>query len=122
MAEVSVVNTYRLRDGAGFGTAVAALVLRVQTEGHPGVRSYWFFRPTADEGRAVVTYDSPEAWVGHHDRIMDWPEMAALRASADLADILLFGEITAPMRDWIDRMGVADRVRHQRQSVAGFRR
>ena len=87
MAEVIVVNNYQLRDGAGFEAAVAALVARVRDKGHPGVRSYRFFRPTPDMGRAVVTYDGPEAWVGHHDIIMGWPEMAALRRAADLTEI-----------------------------------
>lgn len=122
MAEITVVNTYSLRDTAAFDLAVAALALRVRGEGHPGVRSYRFFRPAPEEGRALVIYAGPDAWVGHHDRIMDWPEMAALRVSADLSEILIFGEITAPMRDWIGRMGVAAKVRHQGEPVAGFQR
>ena len=122
MAEVIVVNTYQMRDGAGFEAAVAALVARVRDKGHPGVRSYRFFRPTPDMGRAVVTYDGPEAWVGHHDIIMGWPEMAALRRAADLTEIQLFGPVSDAMQDWIDRMGLADRVRLQGLAVAGFER
>jgi hypothetical protein len=122
MAEVVVVNTYRLRDGAGYEAAVLALVARVRDDGHPGVRSYRFFHPTPETGRAVVTYADPEAWVGHHDIIMGWPEMAALRRAADLAEIQLFGPITDAMQAWIDRMGLADRVRHQGLALAGFDR
>jgi hypothetical protein len=122
MAEVTVVNTYRLQDGEGFELAVAALVARVRDQGHPGVRSYRFFRPTPEMGRAVVTYDGPEAWVGHHDIIMGWPEMAALRRAADLAEIQLFGPVSDAMQDWIVRMGLAEKVRHQGLAVAGFDR
>jgi hypothetical protein len=121
---VSVVNTYRLTgDSAAFVAAARALALRVEREGHPGVRSYRFFCASgATEGQAAVTYDSAEAWVGHHDLIMGWPEMAALRAAADLVDIQLFGPVSPAMEDWIGRMGVAGMVRHRGEAVAGFRR
>jgi hypothetical protein len=120
--EITVVNRYVLRDPPGFEAAVIALAVRVRDEGHPGVLRYRFYRPASDEGRAVVTYADPEAWVGHHDLVMGWPEMAALRAAADLAEIMLFGPVSPAMQGWIDRMGVAGLVRHQGQPVSGFMR
>ena len=120
MAEVVAVNRYDLRDGVAFDAASAALVARVQAEGHPGVLSYRFYRQA--EGRAVVRYRDPAAWVGHHDLIMGWPEMAALRSAATLEEVLLFGPMTAAMQDWIDRMGLSAKVRHQGVPVAGFHR
>jgi hypothetical protein len=118
MAEVVAVNRYALRDAAAFDAATAALAARVRDEGHPGVVSYRFFRH--GEGRAVVQYRDPEAWVGHHDLIMGWPELAALRAAASLEDVVLFGPVSVSMRDMIDRMGLAARVRFVGEPVAGF--
>jgi quinol monooxygenase YgiN len=120
--ELSVVNRYVLRDSLRFEAAVTALAARVRDEGHPGILSYRFYRPGPDEGRAVVTYADPAAWVGHHDLVMGWPEMVALRAAADLAEIMLFGPVSPAMQDWLDRMGVSGLVRHQGLPVAGFRR
>jgi hypothetical protein len=120
--ELSVVNRYVLRDSLRFEAAVTALAARVRDEGHPGILSYRFYRPGLDEGRAVVTYADPAAWVGHHDLVMGWPEMVALRAAADLAEIMLFGPVSPAMQDWLDRMGVSGLVRHQGLPVAGFRR
>ncbi|MBA3910131.1 MAG: hypothetical protein C0524_09650 [Rhodobacter sp.] len=53
---------------------------------------------------------------------MGWPEMAALRASVELAEVALIGPISPAMRDWIDRKGLAARVRHRGEPLAGFRR
>jgi hypothetical protein len=122
MAEVIAVNRYALRDADGFRAAVAALVRRVQDQGHPGVSAYRFFSPSPVEGRAVVTYANPEAWVGHHDLIMSWPEMVALRAVADLEEVMLFGPVTQAMQNWIARLGLGDRVRLLGEVVAGFGR
>jgi hypothetical protein len=119
-AEVVAVNRYAVRDAAAFDAATAALAARVKAEGHPGVLSYRFYRQ--GDGRAVVRYRDPEAWVGHHDLIMGWPEMAALRAAATMEEVLLFGPVTAGMQDWITRMGLGDRVRCMGRPVAGFER
>ena len=119
-AEVVAVNRYAVQDGAAFDAASAALVARVQAEGHPGVLSYLFYRQA--EGRAVVRYRDPAAWVGHHDLIMGWPEMAALRNAATLEEVLLFGPVTADMQDWIARLGLGGRVRFLGDAVAGFDR
>lgn len=120
MAEVIAVNRYVLQDADAFDRAVAALVARVRSEGHPGVLAYRFYRPTVAEGRAVVNYASPEAWVGHHEMIMGWPEMAALRAAGELAEVQLFGEVTAAMEAWIARMGLGEKVREMGAPVAEF--
>lgn len=122
MAEVVVINRYDIRDAGAFEAAVAALVARVRSVGHPGVRSYHFFRTEAVEGRAVVVYDGPAAWVAHHDIIMGWPEMSALRGAADLQEIDLHGPVTDEGRSWIDRMGLAAKVRYRGAAVAGFHR
>ena len=124
MEPVLVVNRYALTGGsAGFVLAADALARRVQDEGHPGIRHYHFFCPPgAGEGRLVAVYDSPEAWVGHHDIAMGWPELAALRAAADLVEIALHGPLSDAMREWLDRAGLMPRVRHHGVAVAGFQR
>jgi hypothetical protein len=122
MAEIVVVNRYALRDAAAFDHAVMALTKRVRDEGHPGVLSYRFYRASPDEGRAVVVYAGPEAWVGHHDLVMGWPEMAQLRAAAELAAVDLHGAVSVAMQDWIDRMGLTAKVRYMGHPVAAFDR
>jgi hypothetical protein len=122
MAEVVVINRYGIRDAGAFKAAVVALVARVRTEGHPGVRSYHFFLTEAAEGRAVVVYDGPGAWVAHHDIIMGWPEMAALRGAAELQEIDLHGPVSGEMQAWIDRMGLSAKVRCRGAAIAGFTR
>lgn len=119
---ITVVNRYRLVSGRqAFLTATTALARRVQRDGHRGVLDYRFFCTEGSaEGQAVVRYRDAEAWVGHHDLAMGWPEMAALRAAAELEEITLFGPISDAMRVWIDAMGLAGKVRHQGEAVAGF--
>ncbi len=119
---ITVVNRYRLTAGReAFVGAVTALAGRVETEGHPGVRSYRFFCASG-EGRAVVTYANPEAWVGHHDIAMGWLEMAAVRAVSQLEESALYGPLTNAMRDWLDNAGLLPRLRHAGVAVAGFQR
>ncbi|MDP3261940.1 MAG: hypothetical protein U1E06_10030 [Tabrizicola sp.] len=119
---ITVVNRYRLTAGQGaFVAAVSAMARRVDTEGHPGVRSHHFF--CADgEGRAVVTYASPDAWVGHHDIAMGWPEMAAVRAVSALEEISLYGPLSDAMRAWLEKADLLGRLRHAGEAVTGFRR
>ena len=121
---LTAVNRYRLlSDRAAFIAAVAALAGRVKAEGHKGVLDYRFYCPEgAGEGRAVVRYRDAEAWVGHHDLAMAWPEMAAFRAVAALDWVDLYGLVTPAMRDWIDRMGLGGKVGLMGASVAGFSR
>lgn len=121
-SEIVVVNFYALRDPEGFDRALRVLVPRVRLQGHAGLRSYRFFGAGPKERRLVAIYDGPSAWVGHHDMIMAWPEMAALRAAARLARTDLYGPITPPMQAWIDRMGLSGKLRHQGESIGGFRR
>ncbi|WP_431300892.1 hypothetical protein [Tabrizicola sp. BL-A-41-H6] len=119
---ITVVNRYRLTAGAeAFVAVVTAMARRVETEGHLGVRSYHFFRADG-EGRAVVTYDSPEAWVGHHDIAMGWPEMAAVRAVSDLEEIALYGPFSDAMRAWLEKAKLLGRLRQAGEAVTGFRR
>jgi hypothetical protein len=121
-SEIVVVNFYAVRDAYAFDRAVRLLVARVRLSGHPGVKSYRFFGSGPKERRAVVVYEGPEAWVGHHDLIMVWPEMVGLREAARLARVDLYGPLTPAMRGWIDKMGLGKKLSHQGESIAGFRR
>lgn len=121
-SEIVVVNFYALRDADGFDRALKVLVPRVRLQGHKGLRSYRFFGSGPKERRLVAIYDGPEAWVGHHDLIMSWQEMVALRAAARLARTDLYGPISPPMQAWIDEMGLGKKLRHQGEGIAGFRR
>jgi len=121
-AEIVVVNFYALRDPDGFDRALRVLVPRVRLQGHPGVRSYRFFGSGPKERRLVAIYEGAAAWVGHHELIMAWPEMVALRATARLARLDLYGPLTPPMQDWIDSMGLGRKLNHQGEGIAGFRR
>lgn len=121
-SEIVVVNFYALRDADGFDRALKVLVPRVRLQGHKGLRSYRFFGSGPKERRLVAIYDGPDAWVGHHDLIMSWQEMVALRAAARLARTDLYGPISPPMQAWIDEMGLGKKLRHQGEGIAGFRR
>lgn len=121
-SEIVVVNFYALRDPDGFDRAVKALVPRVRLQGHPGLRSYRFFGSGPKERRLVAIYEGPDAWVGHHDLIMGWTEMVALRAAARLARTDLYGPISPAMQVWIDEMGLGRKLRHQGEGIGGFRR
>jgi hypothetical protein len=121
-AEITVVNTYALRDGLAFEAAVAALANRVEREGHPGVLSYRFYRPSEQVGKAVVSYARPEVWMGHHDLIVGWPETATVWAAGELTEIMVFGPVTDVMLAWLERAGMLGRLQHQGDPVAGFRR
>lgn len=120
--EIVVVNFYALRDPQGFDRAVRLLVPRVRLQGHEGVRSYRFFGSGPKERRLVSIYEGPEAWVGHHELVMAWPEMVALRAAARLARTDLYGPLTPPMQAWVDQMGLGRKLCHQGEAIAGFRR
>ncbi len=121
---ITVVNRYALRAEAGaFVAAVMALARRVEAEGHPGVLSYRFYCPEgATEARAVVRYNGPDAWIGHHDIAMGWPEMAAFRAAADLIAVDLHGSMSDGIIRWIERAGLSGVFRHHGTVVAGFDR
>ena len=121
-SEIVVVNFYALRDGEAFDRALRVLVPRVRLHGHEGLKSYRFFGSGPKERRLVAIYEGPAAWVGHHDLIMTWQEMVALRAAARLARVDLYGPISPAMQAWIDQMGLGNKLRHQGEAIAGFRR
>ena len=121
-AEIVVVNRYTLRNAQAFASAATALAARVRDQGDPGVLSYRFHCSDQTTAWAVVRYADAAAWIGHHDLAMAWPEMAALRAAADLDEVLLAGEPTAEMQDWIDRLNLRPRLRSLGHPVAGFQR
>jgi Antibiotic biosynthesis monooxygenase len=121
---IRVVNRYRLLAGReAFVVAAEALAERVRAEGHPGILDYRFYcPPESAEGRLLARYADAAAWVGHHDLAMKWDEMVAFRAVAALEAVDLHGAVTPTMRDWIQRMGLAENVRELGQSLAGFSR
>lgn len=118
-SEIVVANFYTLRDPEAFERAVKLLVARMRLQGHEGLRSYRFFGSGPKERRLVAVYEGPEAWVGHHEKTMAWQEMVSLRAAARLARVDLYGALTPPMRDWVDQMGLAAKLRHQGEMIAG---
>lgn len=123
-AEIVVVNRYRLLSGREpFHSAALTLAGRVEAEGHRGILSYRLYAPEGvEEARLFARYQDAEAWVGHHDLAMGWPEMVAFRNVAALERVELYGTVTGPMRDWIDRMGLAGRVWFAGPHLAGFGR
>jgi hypothetical protein len=121
---IGVVNCYRLlaaRDA--FVATALALAERVRAEGHAGILDYRFYCPPGSaEGRLLARYADAVAWVGHHDLAMKWDEMAAFRSVAALESVDLHGKVTPAMRDWIQRMDLAEKVRDRGESLAGFSR
>jgi hypothetical protein len=119
---LTALLTYRL-DGPAedFAAAAGQLAVRVRCEGHPGVLTYRFFADAATgSARAVVDYRDPEAWLGHHDIVTGWPEMAALRRAATLTEVCFLGRVTPAILDWMARSGLAAEVRHGFGFAAGF--
>lgn len=124
MPELTILNQYVLRDTAEhFTTAITALVARVEREGEPGVLSYRFFvSEAARSARAVIDYVTPQAWIGHHDRSMLWPEMQALHQVATLADVTFLGPLTEEILEWLAKSGLKAQVQSGFTLAAGFRR
>ena len=81
---LTILNLYELKGAPeDFEIAVGALATRVEAEGHPGVLSYRFFVNASERtARGVIDYKDADAWIGHHDIAMSWPEMTALHAAA----------------------------------------
>lgn len=117
-------NRYRLRGAAeAFITATQALARRVETEGEPGVLSYRFYlHEDGAEAEAVIDYATPEAWVGHHDIAMGWPEMKALHAVAELVEVTFLGPLTPEIAEWLGKSGLRATIRSGFGAAAGFRR
>ncbi len=119
---ITAVNHYTLTAPApDFQAATLALAARVRDQGHPGILSYRFF-VNADQAtaRAVVDYADADAWIGHHDIAMGWPEMAALRAASQLTEITLLGPVTSAILEWLARSGLTATVITGHAFAAGF--
>lgn len=99
--------------------AITALARRVETDGHPGVQSYWFFvNRAANTAGAVIAYEDADAWVAHHEMAYQWDEMGTLQATVSLTGLTLFG----PINDRIREMGSGLTYTHYDGYAAGFAR
>lgn len=121
---LTVLNRYELSaDPQSARAAFAALAARVEGEGHPGVLSYRFFvNDGSATARAVIDYAGPEAWIGHHDIAMAWPQMRALHGLARLAEVTFLGPVTPEILDWLAASPLTARVETGFTAAAGFRR
>lgn len=122
--QLTVLNLYRLKaSAASFTAATTALASRVEREGERGVLSYRFWVNEAEgTARAVIDYATPQAWIGHHDISMDWPEMKALHAVARLEDVTFLGPLTPEIRAWLAGSSLTAAVHDGFAPAAGFRR
>ena len=121
---LTILNLYQLTGSVeDFGAAIERLAARVDREGHKGVRSYRFFVNAADRtARAVIDYRDPDAWIGHHDIAIGWPEMSALHEVARLVEVTFLGPLTPEIRNWIDNSKLTARILHGNSFAAGFQR
>lgn len=124
LPRLTALNLYRLTAPAPeVAAAFTALAARVRAEGEPGVIGYRFYlNPARAEARAVVDYASPDAWLGHHDIAMPWPEMKALHGLARLAEVTFLGEVTEEIRAWIAGSALTAEVIQDFHWTAGFQR
>jgi hypothetical protein len=122
--QLTILNLYELKGTPEeFERAVRALAKRVEAEGHPGLLSYRFFvNAPESRARAVVEYEGPDAWIGHHELSMGWPEMRALHAAASLEEVSFFGPLTPEIKEWIERSTLTARIRSGNRFIGGFRR
>lgn len=123
-AQLTILNLYRLKADAGaFVAAITALAARVERDGERGVLAYRFW-VNAGEGtaRAVIDYATPQAWIGHHDISMEWPEMQALHTVATLSDVTFLGPMSDEIRAWLAGSGLKARVTDGFVAAAAFRR
>jgi hypothetical protein len=123
-APLIVVTDYEIIDGPDrFAVAISALAARVEREGHPGLRSYQFFiAADGDRARAVIRYDGPQAWLGHHEICFPWDEMRAMHAAARLIRVAFLGPFTDAMKDWLARSPLRAEIVHYDRKAAGFER
>ncbi|MDB6180127.1 hypothetical protein [Paracoccus fistulariae] len=121
---LTILNRYRLLDRPeSFTTAIAALVARVRTDGTPGILSYRFFVNADDkEARGIIDYDTPRAWIAHHDLAMGWPEMKALHQVAALTEVTFLGPLTDEIRDWLAGSSLTARIESGNRFASGFQR
>jgi len=110
-AELVVSTFYDLRDAEGFDRAARLLVARLRLTGMEGVRSFRFLGSGPRERRLVAIYENAQAWVTLQERMTPWSESAALRASARVARVDIYGTLSPEMRDWVDQMGLGRRLR-----------
>jgi hypothetical protein len=121
---LTALNQYTLTAGAeAFRLAITRLADRVQREGHPGLLTYRFFIDAEGAtARAVVDYRDAEAWIGHHDLAMPWPEMAALHAVARLSQVTFLGAVSPEITAWIAGSSLRAQITQGYSFAAGFRR
>ena len=121
---LTILNHYDIQTTPeAFVLAIKALAARVQAEGHQGVLGYRFFcSPVQMQARAVVDYAGPEAWIGHHDISMEWPEMQALHHAARLSEVTFLGAMTPEIQAWIDKSTLRARLITGFDLAAGFQR
>ena len=122
--ELTILNHYELTGPAeDFREAISRLAARVEAEGHKGIRAYRFFVNEAEGcARAVIDYETPDAWLGHHEIAMDWPEMKAMHAVARLSDVTFLGPLTPDIRAYLEGASITARIHSGNSFVAGFRR
>ena len=121
--QLTVLNRYRLKGSVPeFTAAITALVARVEREGEPGILSYRFWVSDDGAARAVIDYATPQAWIGHHDIAMPWPEMKALHSVAALEEAVFLGPLTAEIRDWLAGSSLTAAIRDGFALAAGFHR
>lgn len=123
-SRLTILNLYELkRTPEDFEIAIGALARRVEAEGHPGVLSYRFFLNTSERtARGVIDYKDSDAWIGHHDIAMRWPEMTALHAAATLAEVIFLGPLTSEVQAWIENSALTARVRSGNIFAGGFQK
>lgn len=117
-----VQNTYRLKtDARTFELAIGRLVDRVERDGVEGVLSYRFYsNPMDTSARGIIEYRDPNAWIGHHDISMPWPEMAALHETAELVEVVFLGPFTSEIEDWIKTSALTARLVVGNGFASGF--
>ena len=122
--ELTILNSYVLTGTAdAFRQAMIRLAARVETEGHRGILSYRFFVNEAGGcAHAVVDYLNPEAWIGHHEIAMDWPEMIAMHETARLSEVTFLGPLTPEIRAYLEGSRISATTKDGNSFVAGFRR
>jgi hypothetical protein len=124
MPGLTILNIYRLSGSAAdFMAAISILADRVEAEGERGVLSYRFYvNEEAGLARAVIDYATADAWIGHHDISMTWPEMKALHRVAVLSHVTFLGPMTREIQAWLARSGLKAEVESGYVAAAGFHR
>lgn len=121
---LTILNRYSLKGTpAQFRAAIEVLADRVRAEGHRGILSYQFYVNSDEQSaRAVIDYENAQAWIGHHDIAMAWPEMRGLHAVAALVEVTFLGQMTPDIQHWIDRSTLTAKLNIGNEFAAGFRR